>query len=175
MPPSIRVDDPVLDYILASGEFDSCLRSGCGGTSGSLLAAFLIGRYTGLTGIGAQLLSGYIDSARSAGRVLLGLPPGATMPLDAIPLIQGVGGPSIDGARIAAIAHFSWTEDGAETMTGFDASVQFVNEPTIDDMYAQSQTARAQRYDTVPFEGGDDWTLSAPPITISVQGLYRAY
>jgi len=169
------IDDPVLDQILASGGFDSCLRSGCGGTSGGALAAFLVGRYFGLTEAGGAILGGYIEQARTAGKVLQSLGPDQPISLDAIPLIPGIGGPSIDGGRIAVIGHTTSFSDSGDVGAGFDYSAIFVNEPTIDELWSESENA-------MQAASVDSWTpedrarfYSQPEIIVQIRGVYRSY
>ena len=169
------IDDPVLDSILASGEFDSCLRSGCGGTSGGALAAFLVGRYFGLTEAGGAQLANWIGQARTAAGVLHSMPPGQPIPLGAIPLIPGIGGPSIQGGRIAVIIHGIWElPDGGPT-TGFDSSVIFVNEPSMGDVETIWEDTAHQRFVYLGKWSDDDPRLTQPPTETVVFGVYRSY
>ena len=167
--------DPILDEVLSSGDFASCMRIGCGDGGETILIPIILTRYIGISQSGAEFLASSIVQAQNAAGLFDALGPGGVIPLDAIPVIAGVSLPGTEGGRVVGVIHDEAGGEDGGPMSGFDlASTKdemWTNEEWMDHIDEQMEEAIGQ------YPGADFAKTFGIAVarTRTIYGIYRTY
>jgi hypothetical protein len=107
--------------------------------------------------------------------MLSSLEPGVPLELIDIPIIPGIGGPSIEDGRIATLAKAMWQTDTPGIYQGFDYTVLGIEPPTLDAVKEAVGYELIQEEDSARMQALAIEMHLAQKAIYKIYGVYRSY